>query len=95
MEEEKQGAGPLVGIIIIVLILVLGGIYYAGKTETEEEVLPTAEEILMEEDTQIQELSDVGTSDEIDSIEEDLLDTVLDDLDSELEDIDAELEDLE
>lgn len=94
MEQEQQGAGPLIGIIIIVLILVLGGIYYAGKTEAPEAEGPSAADILDESDPLSEELQDVGTSDEIADIESDLLDTNLQNIDAELGDIEAELQNL-
>lgn len=91
MDQEQQGAGPLIGIIIIVLILVLGGIYYAGKTEPNPEVEITAEEILNEPDPLIENLNTVGTADDIASIEADLESTDINSLDAELDAIDAEL----
>lgn len=89
--EQEQSTGPLIGIIIIVLILVLGGIYYAGKT-TPEETGPTPEEILTEEDEIAASLQIQGTSDDIGSIEADLEASDFSELDKELGDIDAEFE---
>ncbi|MDP3989427.1 MAG: hypothetical protein Q8P93_04295 [bacterium] len=92
MDKEQQGSGPLIGIIIIVLILVLGGIYYAGKTQPAEQAGPTADEIRTQDDPYASQLSTQGSSDETAAIEADLEASNFDDLDAELSEIDAELE---
>ena len=92
--EQEQSTGPLIGIIIIVLILVLGGIYYAGRT-TPEDTGASAEEILSEEDPTLESLTEQSTSDEVADIEEDLDLSEFDSLDEELGDIDDEFAELE
>ena len=38
---HKSGAGPVVGVIIIVIVLILGGLYFWGaQLNREEEPLP-------------------------------------------------------
>lgn len=92
MDQEQHSTGPLIGIIIIVLILVLGGIYYAGKTTPEEQTGPTADEIRSGEDELSQDLSVQGSSDAAADIEQDLSASDFESLDAEFEAIDAELE---
>jgi len=93
MEKEHDSTGPLVGIIIIILILVLGGIYYAGKTNPEkEDVSLTADDIRNKEDQFAQNLSVQGTSDETAAIEVDLEASDFESLDAEINAIDAEFD---
>lgn len=92
-EPKKSGAlGPIIGIIIIVILVVLAGFYFWGrsleKTMDEGATSMTDDGVTMKE-------SDIGTplstSDELDTIETDLNATVLESLDAELGNIDAEL----
>ena len=79
-EESK---GPTIGIIIIVLILLIGGIYiFTSREEISpvDEANPVADELLNQSD-----------STEVTDIESDALNTNLDSLDTELQDIEAEL----
>jgi len=87
--DDKKSYGPIFGIVIIVILIVLAGFYFWGN-QLQERV---SEEVVSEEVTE-----DAGTaeeplspSDEIADIEADLDATLLDDLDAELGDIDAEL----
>ena len=91
-DNQEKSFGPLIGIVIIITLLVIGGIYYwlnldigAGRDEM------TAEEILSEKDPQLEALQQQGSSDEVAAIEEDLQATDLEGLDAELEQIDQEL----
>ena len=89
-EPEKKSAGPLVGIIIIVVLIVLAGFYFWGSLLGDRNM--TAEEIASEPDSALVELEEQSASDEVIDIEIDLDSTQLDDLDKELGDIDLELE---
>lgn len=103
-KESTSYLGMVLGILIVVLILILGGLYIWGETiqkqlspSTEVQVeRPTAEENNEPESTNaeadVEILETTSTSDEITSIEADLGSTNLDTLDSDLTAIDAELE---
>ncbi len=88
-ESEKKSAGPLFGIIIIVVLIVLAGFYFWAQLGDRD--VMTAEEIAAEIDPNLESLESQSLSDEIADIEADLDATGLDDLDMELEDIDLEL----
>ena len=87
-EPEKKSAGPVFGIVIIVVLLILAGFYFWGTLN--DSMSPA--EIAAEADTALESLETQSTSDEISDIEADLDATSLDDLDQELGDIDLELD---
>ena len=89
-EGEKKPMGPIVGVIIIVIVLVFGGIYFWGAKISKESAI-TAEEITAQEDPALIKLQEQSTSDEIADIEADLDATDLEGLDAELEQIDQDL----
>lgn len=85
-------AGPIVGSIVVITVLVLGGLYFIGKKVNEGGLLePSAAEIQNAPDELLHTLKTQGTSDEVNAIEEDLNATELENLDAELQDIEAEL----
>jgi len=96
--------GIILGILIVLLVLILGGLYLWGSTLQNVPVTPaapalerpTAEENNEPEsttaDAQVQALETVSISNEIEAIEADIESTNLDALDAELEAIDAELD---
>ncbi|MCD5382192.1 MAG: hypothetical protein LR017_02640 [Candidatus Pacebacteria bacterium] len=101
-EEHLSHLGPILGVLIVVLVLILGGLYLWGATLSEGPA-PAAEAPTeprqiennepetprAEADTHI--LETVSSSDEISAIETDIDNTNLDSLDAEIEAIDAEL----
>jgi len=105
--EEKSSVitAPLLFTLAIILILILGGMYYWYTTvtaeptpiETAPEVQrPTAEENNEPESTtaeaQVDTMQAVSTSDEISAIESDIEGTMLDEIDAEINAIEAELD---
>lgn len=103
--EDKAGQlGIILGVLIVVLVLILGGLYIWGTTlqntpasATSPAVeRPTPEENNEPESTNaeadVETMSALSTSDEIDAIEADIDSTNLDGLDAELKDIDTELD---
>ena len=95
-QTQQKSMGPMLGIVIIVVLLVLGGFYFWGtqikdKSQVQENAEVTAEDIANQEDTALENLNTQSTSDEIDDIEADLDATDLESLDSELDAIDQEL----
>ena len=92
---QKQ-MGPIFGIVIIVILLILGGFYFWGAqlsddSQIQDKTEMTAEEITNQEDTALENLERQSNSDELSDIEADLNATDLDSLDSELDAIDLEL----
>jgi flagellar basal body-associated protein FliL len=91
----------ILGVIIVILVLILGGLYLWGSTlgpapvTVDESARPTAEENNEPEsntaDAQVQALETVSTSNELDAIEADLEATNLDAIDMEIGTIDGEL----
>lgn len=92
----------ILGVIIVMLVLILGGLYLWGSTlgpapmdSGDGAGRPTAEENNEPEsntaDAQVQALETVSTSNEIDAIEADLEATNLDSIDAEMGTIDAEM----
>ncbi len=85
---SDSGAGPIIGAIIVVAVLVLGGLYYWGAyLERRDQAAMTAEEILSEPDAVLEQLGTQGTSDELDAIEADVDATDLENLTTELDQI--------
>lgn len=102
-EERPESTvinGPLLIILAVLLITILGGMYYWLSTLTPtpapEVMRPTAEENNEPESTTAEAQADmmgvVSPSDEIEAIEADLDATNLDSLDAELQAIDAEID---
>jgi len=64
--EQKKSFGPLIGVIIIIVVLLLGAFYiWGGKLSTQD---TTNIDVI----TIIEEAAPVSDSDEIDAIEKDL-----------------------
>lgn len=89
-------AGPILGALIIILVLILGGLYLWGSMLHEEPVVPPPPIVNHEPETpravtDIEILNTVSPSDELDAIEADLSATNLDSIDADLTAIDAEL----
>jgi hypothetical protein len=105
--EVKQSTGvvngPLLIILTLLLVLILGGMYYwfNSLSVTVPVATPAVERPAVEEnnepesttaEAQVETLQAVSTSDEISAIEADIEATDLDSLDAELNAIDAELD---
>lgn len=96
--EEKTHVGPLIGIIIIAVVMILGGLYFWGQ-KVNDMIPPhkdvasdqTAEKVAGQSDEALNALETQGTSDSVADIEADLNATVLDGLDAEAGSIEAEL----
>jgi len=95
MPAPEKHTGGLVGAIVIVIILVVGGLYYWGKQVNENQTTVdesmTAEEIVSIPDEKTEALGTQGSSDEVLDIEADLDATDLEGLEAELDAIDQEL----
>jgi hypothetical protein len=94
--------GPVLAVLILVLLILLGGLYYwfitlsVAPSMAPTPIRPTAEQNNEPESTtaevQTETLGVMSTSNELDAIEADVEATNLDTLDAELQAIDAELE---
>ena len=94
--------GPLLAVLVLVLLIILGGLYYWFATlEGTQAPTPTVTRPPVEQNfepetptatAQTEVLEVMSTSDEIEAIEADIEATNLDSLDAELQAIDAELE---
>ena len=85
MEQNKSGVGSIIGIIIIIAVIILGGLYFWGKRVEETKIkdsMVTDETGTTTDETAA--IKNVGSSDDINSIQSDLQNTKLNNLDSEL-----------
>ncbi len=90
--EKKLQMGPIIGSVIVVILLILGGLYFIGKRIGENETpAPLPQVILDTPDSALEALGEQNTSDEINSIQSDLDATPIDELDAELGNIEVEL----
>ncbi len=85
--NDKKSVGPIIGIIIIVILVILGGLYFYGKSirtapsaqsEAEEEVAQAAS---------LEKISSQSASDATEDISKDLNETPIDSLDSDFKDL--------
>lgn len=93
-DTEEKSTGAIIGVIIIVVLLALGGLYFLGQrvAKPADKVL-APEEILSQPDVVIETLDNQGTSDKITDIQADLVNEsdFGNNLDIELGNIDAEI----
>jgi len=86
--ENKSSVGSIIGTIVIIAIIVLGGLYFWGKRIEENK---SKENLITDftpgevENFQAGTSAEVGSSDDLNSIEADLNATDLDSLGAELE----------
>lgn len=102
--EKTSYVGIILGVLIVVLMLILAGLYMWSQllqnqspvVVPQESARPSAEQNNEPESTNaeadVQVLQTMSTSDEISTIESDLDSTNLDGIDAELTAIDAELD---
>lgn len=101
--DKSTHLGVILGILIVILVLILGGLYLWGTTMQNGSDLPapTAQRPTDEENNEpestnaeadVDTSAALSTSNELDAIEADIESTNLDQLDAELDTIDAELD---
>ena len=97
-EEHHSHVGAILGVLVVMLVIVLGGLYLWGSLIAENERIEQTERSIpnnepetprAEADKQI--MGTVSSSDELETIEADLMSTNLDSLDTELNQIETEL----
>jgi uncharacterized protein HemX len=92
--REEKSVGALIGSIIVIVIIILGGIYFWMTRQSSTEQTPaqgTATDQSVAPDQQTAALLDQGTSSDISSIEKDLNATDLNNLYAEMSNIDSQL----
>lgn len=101
--EHHNRIGLILGLLIVLLVLILGGLYLwystafmptpIGQPEGERFVPEMPNEPEMQNaEAEVQKLNTVSTSNEIEAIEADIESTDLDQMDAELNAIEAELQ---
>lgn len=90
--QKDSTVGPLIGSIVIILIVIVGGLYFWGALVTSKKSEIENQEILQEQTNtvEIEQAAKQSSSDEVDSIEADLQATNIDELDSGIADIEKE-----
>lgn len=87
--HSKKSGGALLGAIIIIVLLIIGGLYLSqqSKRDTVEEV----DENLMENQPMEESVTteSLSSSDDLDTLEEELNATGIDTLDAELQEFDS------
>lgn len=83
--KKASSIGPIVGILIIVIILLVGGLYFWGEQRDKESAMEAARQeaaqIENAPDSKVDRLNAQGSSDSASSIESDLSATDLNNLD--------------
>lgn len=89
--QGEKSVGPAIGIIIIIAVIVIGGLYFWGQRATTKsnETNTTETGATVQDDQNIIDLKNQSSSDEIDSIQADLEATDLDQLGSGVDSIEA------
>lgn len=96
-ESHHSHIGPVLGVLIIILVLVLAGLYLWGGMLSKENIETEQRQIINNEpetpraEADVQNFETLSPSDELEAIEADLDGTNLDSIDDELNVIDAEL----
>ena len=86
-EPAKKSMGPLIAVIVILVLIVIGGLYFLKIRSSQESYIPATQN-----DSITESLKTQGSSDNLDSIEADLNATNLDNLDQGTADIEASLQ---
>ncbi len=92
-DAQKDGtAGPLIGSIIVILIILIGGLYFFGSLVSAKKAQVETEQALEEQNEilQVEQTAKQSKSDDVTSIEADLNATNIDTVDKDLSDIEKE-----
>jgi len=89
-EKESGSIGPMIASVIIIILIVVGGIYFWGAVLNDSGYVPQDDSEIVEDDAKTNELNEQGTSDDVADIEADLEATNVDNLEGgELDTIEA------
>ncbi len=94
MDDAKRDGtvGPLIGSVIIVLVILIGGLYFWGSMIIDRKNEIETEQALEDQasSAEVESIASQSSSDETDSIEADLNATDLDSVDAEMSAVDEE-----
>ncbi|HEX4799208.1 MAG TPA: hypothetical protein VFV22_01590 [Candidatus Paceibacterota bacterium] len=88
--------GPVLGLLVIILVVILGGLYLWGSILNTQE--PVAPQVINNEpetpraEADIEISRTLSSSDEIDAIETDIVNTNLDSIDADIQAMDIEFQ---
>jgi hypothetical protein len=91
LEPSKKSYGPLIAVVVILLVIVIGGLYFLGERMSRAPYTPVPQPESTE-DNVTASLKSQGSSDDLDSIEKDLNSTDLDNLDQGAAALQAEIQ---
>lgn len=96
-EKHHSHLGPILGVLIIMLVLILGGLYLWGgmlskEAATDQDPIVNNEPETPRAEADMEIMGTVSSSDELSAIEADVESTNLDSLDSDLTAAEAELD---
>lgn len=93
-QEAPNGSsiGPLVAVIIILVLIVVGGLYFLKERSEQQIYTPTQTEEQVQEDPVVESFSEQSYSDDLGSIERDLNNTDINSVDQGSTQIEAEIE---
>lgn len=83
---EKEAKGPIIGIVVIIILLILGGVYL-----WQSNTFAPAEQTVVSDDPMTQDLATQSTSTALEDIDADVSNTNLNNIDQELGQIGSEL----
>lgn len=82
---QKKSVGPLIGIIIIVVVLIIGGLYFWGKARYDYIIGDNSDEMMMKANDgdvmmaeEGSEMPPMSESDSLEAVEQDLGSTAID-----------------
>lgn len=78
VQPEKKPVGPLIAVIIILVLIIVGGLYFLKERSSQNTQIPVPENSA---DTITETLKQQSTSDNLNSIEQDLNNTNVDNID--------------
>lgn len=90
LEPHKKSYGPLIAVVVILLVIIVGGLYFLGQRMSQEPYTPATD--TTETDSVTASLKSQSSSDDLDSIERDLDATDLDNLDQGAAALQAEIQ---
>lgn len=82
--SEAKSTGPVIGSVIIILVLIIGALYFWGAKLNKEQN-QTPGELMEAYDPTLTELEGQNSSDDMESIRSDLEASQFDDIDAELD----------
>jgi uncharacterized protein HemX len=90
--QKDSTVGPMIGSIIVILIILVGGLYFLGALISSKKTEIQTEQVQQEqaETLEVEQTAKQSSSDDVSSIEADLKATDIDNLDKGIDDIEKE-----